>query len=422
MEGLNKLDYSIPDTGAVETDIVQTLRFQLSQGLDDESVLSWRIPADPTRFTDLNTILLRLEVTLQLDGADPPDGRQACLDENGMHSIFSSCDVRFNDVVVSSMQSYPYTSKLCRMLGASSDVREKVWDTLDGTRSPELKKSNTQTNDAGAIAVIKSHMDRIEKKAILIGRVYSDVLMSARQFLPPGVSLGIDLRRAPDAFALMSNAAHSFKLHISNASLYVTRLRLRPSLVPKALDESGSSIAFNRLETRMITIPKGSKNFWFLNCLNNGPLPNRIYVAFVEQTSAFGTVTQASTFFENLGISRLNVKHNGRDVLVEPISTKFENNANGIDTSKSDASNGYLSLVSVFDQVRDQLGPVRLTYSQYLKGNTIFAVELGKWGESQSNGSLDIEMDFGGDGISNNAVLLLFSEKSDWCRVVPRNL
>ena len=407
MEGVDKLNYAKEEIADSQSEVTHTVKQSITQGLNDGGVLSFRLPADPSRFTDLNTILLRLELSVQKpNGAAFTVGNNVFLDAGGMHSLFSSCEVRFNDEVVSTMTLYPYTTALSRHLGCSAEVRDGVWDTLDGTWSIQNKKSDMTRNTASATSTSK--YDRVQGNAVFIGRIYSDVLTSSRQYLPPGVTLGIDLRRAPEAFSLITHALIDYKAQIHSAAIYARRMRLRNASVPRDM----MNLTFNRLEARLMSIAEGSGVFRWLNCLNNGPLPNRIYIGFVAQSSFYGNINRLSTYFETLNLSSLNIKLNGRDLMVEPIKVRFrKNNDNEIDVAQSDGMMGFLSIAEVMNQVGDQTTPLRLNYARYMTGVTLYAIELDKCGETGGgSGSLDLELSFGEGGADMNGCVMLFTE------------
>ena len=425
MEAVNRLNYQSGEVTDSETDVSLVVKQSLATGLNDGGVLSFRFPADPERFTDLNTIMLRLTVSITLpDGSYPnfvpvpplvQQHQEAWLDPEGMHSLFSTVEVRFNDEVVSTMNMYPFTTALARRLGTSKSLRDAVWDELDGTYTHTELRSSFLGSNIGPLQM--SYWNRISREKTLYGRIYSDILTSGRQYLPPGVTLGINLRRAPDRFSLVSNTAvHDYRLSISSASVYIKRLQLRPSLVPKTIDRR---ITFNRLDAKMMAIPQGSSVFRWLNCLNNGPLPNRLYVGFVAQESVYGNLARISTFFECLNMRSLNFKLNGRDLLVEPIRTHYVRDANGrISPANSDARQGYLSLIEVWNQISDQLSPVRLSYTNYYRGVLIYAIELSKCGEKTlgGGGALDVEVEFNNNLTDLPACMILFTEKTETAR------
>ncbi len=429
MEGLSKLAYARGEVVGVEGDVEVTVKQTISQGLNDGGVLSFRLAADPERFTDLSTILLRVELGIKdADGDDVDDADEMMIDAGGMHNLFASCDVRFNDESVSTMTNYPYTTALSRTIGTSEAVRQGVWDILDGTWDWSTRAKSDFTADAFPEATLGSRRNRVQNNAVLTGKIYSDILMSSRQYLPPGVSLGIDLRRATDRLSLLSNAdtVDNFKFVITSASIYVRRLCLRPSLTSSVMAgikaQGGAGLTFNRLETRIMSIKEGTRVFQWHNCLNNAPLPNRIYIGFVSQKGFYGHLTQISTYFENLKLTRLNAKLNGRDVLVEPIRTAFpKNDAGETNAHACDGMAGFLSILEATNQINDPIAPIRVHYPNYLLGNTFFAIELGKWGGNrEGSGALDLEFSF--DVADMDACIFLFSETTETAQVNPRGI
>lgn len=339
------------------------------------------------------------------------------LERNGIHSLFSSCDVRMNDEIVSSMTAYPYTSTLSRYLGCSMGIRESVWTDLDGSWVNLLGKSDLVGVDESQFM---SQIAKIAKSRsiTLYGRVYSDVLTSCRQYLPPGVSLGIDLRRSPDAFALNSvKTVDGYRINIETASLYLQRLRLKPSLLPSVLSSitSQASLVFNRFETKMMAIPKGAKVWRWLDFLFSAPLPNRVYFSFVAQDSLYGNINKSSTHFEPLNMTSLNVKLNGRDLMVQPLMTSFTLDSDqNVSLEESDGLQGYFTILEVLNLVSDQTSTVRLQYETYMKGMTIYALELGKCGEkSGENGCIDLEVTFGKGGSYLDACCVIFTERTE---------
>jgi hypothetical protein len=400
-----RLNYGSSVVSDAESDVGFFVKSTLA-GPNSSSVLSFRIPADAERFTDLNSVMLRIELrVLKASGENLDDTDDVFLDFNGIHSLFSSCDVRLNKEIVSSMTSYPYSAALCRFLGSATEVRRMVWESLDGTYSSsffgksDIGMGEDDPDMGPTCDMLSSQIKQVakSKSLTLYGRVYSDFFTSCRQYLPPGVEIGVDLRRAVDNFSLCTpHKDKSYRIAVDNASLYLRRLTLRPSVVPRVLDslKSGATLLFNRLDTRIMSVPVGMTVVRWLDCLNGAALPNRIYVGFVSQRSLYGSLTQLSTYFENLGISSFNVKLNGRDLLVEPCTTKFvKDEKDSTNPATSDARNGYLSVMDVLNLVEDQSGPVRLSYSTYLLGTTFFALELGKCGEkSGSSGAIDLEV------------------------------
>ena len=418
---VSRLSYASDEIADAESDVSFMVKQTITQGCNDGGVLAFRFPGDPDRFTDLNKTLLRVTVSVTLPNGNYPDFAAAnyqsvWLDPEGIHSLFSSVEVKFNDDTVSTMTMYPFTSALVRSLGSTQEFRSSVWDELDGShehtelRSSYLNSAITLEEEAWAL--------QIRRDKELTGRIYSDVLTSSRQYLPPGVTLTINLRRAPDHFSLVTDrVANDYRLRISSASVYIKRLQVRPSLLPRALESVRESkcLTFNRLECRMLAVPQGSSVFRWQNCLNSAPIPNRLYVAFVAQESIYGTITRISTYFESLNLYTLNFKLNGRDILVEPIKVTISKNVldGRLNDDESDARQGYLTLLQVLNHISDQSDTVKMSLVRYMRGYFFYAVELGKCGQKiGGSGSLDIEATFNAALTDLPACMLVFTEKT----------
>ena len=427
MEGLSRVTYDQDKIENAESDIgflvKHTLDRGLNDGVDTAALLNFRIPPDHERYTDLNSVYLKLDlkVTRANGAAMAAAEDQIFLDPLGIHSLFSSCEVSFNGVAVSNMSSYPYTSKLLRYFGSSFDVRENVWDSMDASWSQPLVGTSNVTipNAAGQTftqprAVIANSMT-----VTLYGRINADVFTSARQFLPPGIGIGIDLRRSRHTFSLLSAGptTRNYDVNLLSASVFARRYRLGSA--PRLPDHP--HLVFNRLESKVQSIPAGSNVWTWHDCLNGGTLPNRIYLGFVTQQSLHGHLNHVGTYFEPLNLSSLNVKVDGRDVLVEPIRVHYErNNDQSVPASNRDKE-GFLSIMETLGLVGDQMQSLRLKYNEWQEGMTIYAIELGKSGEmaNTTGKSLDLELSFGEGGTYAAACLMLFTEKTETVPLTP---
>ena len=122
MEGVARVRYSKEET-PIEGNVSYTLKQTITQGLNNGGVLVFQIPPSPDCFTDLSSTLLKLEMMVRrMDGVDMAAEEVVCLDAGGMHSLFSSCEVRFNDRMVSCMTSYPFITQLSRYLGGTTEL------------------------------------------------------------------------------------------------------------------------------------------------------------------------------------------------------------------------------------------------------------------------------------------------------------
>lgn len=401
METIARLNYSSGPIEDPEDGLGHIVKRTIETNTFASSILSFRIPPDAERFSDLSNVLLAVDIHVErADGTKLGKDDKPFMAMMGMHSLFKSCDVRFDGRVVSTMGAYPYTAAIMRILGSTLDHRLML-KALDGTEDMGLARSSLdfgkdQPKEDGRFRYLQKRLEG-SKSMRLCGRIYSDVLGSSRQYLPPNVELGIDLRRAPDSFSVNCTLdTVQYRVVIDSASLYVKRLAIKPSLIarPLATLKNDASMVFNRLDTRIRTLPEGQKMWNWLDCLNGGPLPNRIYVGFVRQAAFYGGLQTLSTYFENLNLSSFNAKFNGRDLMVEPCVASYKKKNGGkTDFDGSDALMPYLALLELTDTLRDTLSGTRFQYTDYINGYSLLALELSKSGEkSGTRGTLDLEV------------------------------
>jgi len=449
---VGRLNYSLEAGTDREFSFGHKVHTTVSQGVNDGSVISFRVPPDKYRFTDLNKTLLEIkfritksdltDLTENGDEDNPKD--EVFLGSGGIHSMFSVVELYLNDVLVSNMNAYPFTSSLCRYLGTSRDIREQVWDQLDGT-TESYTLSCSDYRQAGAI-YSTLRIKESYKVQTYRGRVFVDFLNSVRQLLPPGVAIRLDMRRGPEHLALGSSKkvtgtdkktivdkeSGKYRIHIETATLILDRLQLTPEVTARSLSmlqSGGVHMVYNSLETRATIIDKGEIYFSWLDFnIEKADAPNRMYFALVQQSTYYGNLHRCSTWFENANLSSLQLKLDGKPLLLEPIKLSFSNGPNDITKESTgpisqdncDGKMGYLSLCEIFNQISDPLAPFRLGYKEFLRGGTILAVELSSCGQrAGSSGSFDLELTFDNGGCSSKMVLLYIAEKSNTVCLQP---
>ena len=428
MEGIGKLGYAQDKVANVESDIGYLVKHTLDTGINDgadtTAILNFKIPADHEHYTDLNSIYMKISLQLMRANGDAiGNDDEVFLDPLGIQSLFSSCDVTFNDEIVSSMTRYPFTSKLLRYFGSSFDVRENVWDSMDGSWSQPMNTSAIAYSVAAGMTFTQQRNPFAQSAIVtLYGRVNADVFTSARQFLPPGISIGVELRRGRSHFSLISSKTtnRNYFAKMVTASVYARRYSIKAA--PKLPDNP--HLIFNRLETKIQSIPKDTTVWSWRDCLNGAALPNRIYLGFVTQQSLHGHLNHVGTYFEPLNLNSLNLKVDGKDVLVEPVRVEFGRSTDNSQTNINDSKDkeGFLTIMETLGLVSNQNQALRLKYLEWQKGMTVYAIELGKCGEMESTTgkSLDIDLTFSGTGTYASSCAMLFTEKTQTLALNPK--
>ena len=183
MEGVDKLRYDIHQVEDNETEVPLVIKQTVDQGINENGVLSFRFPSDPVRFTDLNATYIKVQLKIT-----PKDVRKSLGDEDGvflerggLSSLFSSCDLRLNGQLVSSMTAYPFTSTLVQLLGGSAENRDIIAADVGGNWYSTWTKSSLEgaPPDIFYIQTLKYGGSKV---VTLYSRVYSDLLTSCRQY------------------------------------------------------------------------------------------------------------------------------------------------------------------------------------------------------------------------------------------------
>ena len=146
MEGVDRLRYDISQVEDNEPEVPLVIKQTVDQGINENGVLSFRFPADPVRFTDLNAtyIKVQLKITPKNTGKSLGEEDGVFLERGGLSSLFSSCDLRLNGQLVSSMTAYPFTSTLVQLLGGSAENRDIIAADVGGNWYSTWTKSSLE--------------------------------------------------------------------------------------------------------------------------------------------------------------------------------------------------------------------------------------------------------------------------------------
>ena len=410
-----------------EPELGYTIEITLNEGLNDGSLIHAGIQPLAEDFIELPSFRYRGLLCLRNFDNSKPTAEEmkdtdVWLDPQGLHACFATAEARFNDKSVSTMSNYAYSTALSRNLGMAKEVREGAWAVMDGTYPlVNIKKSSVEGIDMSRHPIFLEQSIRLTPEGIeLEGRIWIDVFTSARQLLPPGVKVDVYLRRAFDHLTIMSNnptAARKFKAYLQWLKISCRCKKMSDAVKLAAMRSApgGLGITYISLDDRIHTITNRSHVYSWLNALDNAALPNRVYVAFIATKSQSGYIGQIATYFEQANLRRLQFRLNGRNVFTQPLRVKFETDprTGEVDVGKSDARDGYLTVLEVLQQTTDPTTPLRIDYNSYMLGHTTYILEFGKVGyKSGAQGSLDVLCDFGDGGTPFKVGMILWTEQT----------
>ncbi|XP_071959891.1 uncharacterized protein F54H12.2-like [Antedon mediterranea] len=235
---------------------------------------------------DLSQTMLnvKLKITKQ-DGTDlqpaDPVGPANLL----LQSLFSEVDVSLNErLITPSTNTYSYRALIETLLTYGSDAKNTH---LTGGL---FHKDTAGKMDVADPTLAENAVNKGLKKRAqyiggsrfvdLIGPIHCDIFFQDRMMLS-GVDVKIKLHRSKNAFSLMSSDAEAgFKIRLEDASLFVRKVRLNPSIAlahAKALERGPAKYPLRRVEVKTLTIPREKLSFT-RESLYNGNLPKRLVV------------------------------------------------------------------------------------------------------------------------------------------------
>ena len=421
---LNKLRYTFSQDSTESGDGCERsffVRHTLDRGINESGVLHFSIPADPDCFTDTSETYLCIELrVLKEDGSKLDAHDDVFMVPGSLQSLFKTCVVSLNGAALRPNDAYSLVGTLVSYLGSSKLSRADMWNALSGWETPMLPTS-VLSPAVPSFLFRQSHKRVAGSRLVTFyGRVTSDFLMSASQYLPPGMKLDVALTRGSDAFALASPSGGSYKIQLESASLFVKRVQLTNSVRTACLDKlrsSGGFFHYTRLSTSLQQIPSASVVFRWNNIYNNGSVPHSLYVGLVRQSAYYGDISSLSNYFETSGLRSLRLLHNGRDVLATPYTSNYvyttrpdeavehvledEPSSSAepggpqsvLDLEASQALGPYMGLCQMLGNISNPLSTVSLSYSEFLQGCTIYCFQLNTCGgRLVASGALDIEV------------------------------
>nr|DAC81299.1 TPA_asm: hexon [Ladona dragonfly adintovirus] len=296
--------------------------------------------AGPNTYKDLSSISLNLKVKLvKLDGTDykDSDSSQSGVVNNFLHSIFTQCQVYWNDILISPYAShYNYKAYLETLLNYGVDasnthLRCACW---------ELDKGDDLDKIEGNVGFVE-RKNTFKNSSIveLEGRVFCDIF-NINRFLINKVDVKLKFSLAKDTFFLKGTDAQT-KLQFVDATLYVDHYNIDQRFLietEKKLLTRNISYQFKRVEIKNFTIQKGVSSYNQGNVAGSlGKLPTRIIVCMVSHTAYVGSLAKNPYNFQHFNLTKFVLNYNG-----------FPIPANGLemDFQKDECTRAYRSLIN----------------------------------------------------------------------------
>lgn len=313
--------FSIPPT---QTSIEKGdwVQYKPLAALTDDSPIEFVIPGIGDEYIDLSHTMLNVQAKiLQSNGLPLGDTDNVGPVNNWLHSLFTQVDVYLNQRLISTTgNTYAYRSYIETLLNygpaaKKSHLTSSLWFTDTSGSMDSLDENNGYT----------SRRNFITKSALvdMIGHVHSDIF-NQEKFLINGVEMRIRFIRSRDEFNLMAKSS-GFKVSITEANLYVRRMRINPSVLlahSKILATTTAKYPITKVEVKNVTIPSGVQGKTLDNIFL-GQLPKRIILGFVTNSAFIGNFKANPYNFQHFDLNFLSLYIDGRQIPSKPIQPNF---------------------------------------------------------------------------------------------------
>ncbi|ELT89957.1 hypothetical protein CAPTEDRAFT_198372 [Capitella teleta] len=251
---------------------------------------------------------------------------------NWLHSLFSHIDLSLNDTLVTtSNNTYPYRAYIENLFTFGSDAKQSQLtsemfysDTVgkfDGTPS-QANDGQNKGQDA------RCKYTAASRPVETIGRLHLDVFHQPKLLLN-GVDMKIRLSRSKNSFNLQYDpAAGDFITQISQASLYVRKVKVNPKIQMahiKALEKGRAKYPLRRIETKTFSVPAGNlqatQPYLFL-----GQRPKRLVIGLVDNDAFNGNAAKSPFNFKHYNMNYMAVYVDGTQVPTKPYNPDFDSN------------------------------------------------------------------------------------------------
>ena len=295
--------------------------------------LEFNITPATDLYRDLNNTVLELKLkVVAANGADLGADDPVAPTNLMLHSLFDSVSINLCGRDVTQNDSlYPYRAYLETLLTYDKSVLETRGVGEDWSKGQHDTMNNVTLAaqqgqpDPNPGWVARRKMIAASRVFTLIGRPHLD-LFHQNLDLPPGCPMNIKFIPSASAFAFIGTGAFAaVKVTLMAARLLVRTKRVCPELIlahKEMLQTANIRMPHNRVTVNKHAIGTGiQSNTIGLNF--PAKLPKRIFIGFVLNTAASGTITENPFRFQNFGLVDLKVTLSGETVPTGGIVTDY---------------------------------------------------------------------------------------------------
>lgn len=292
------------------------LSFYPLNPLNDATIIQFHSPALNDVYKDLSWIYLRLKVQItKEDGTKwtTADTTQGHLVSNALHSIFKSCHVTLNGVIIPSTDQFYH-------------IKEYIETTLNYTQDTATTRLSSQGYVPNSDGETLSTFSKNSVVYELYGRISTCVF---DKLLIPGVSVDLKFTLESPEFYFVQSVTDEIrpaKLKIHDARLLIRHIKVG-NFVRLAHEKllMNNPIAYERKHgvIRTFNVPANSSNI-SVSHFYSGIRPSLIVFACVKNSSIVGVRSENPFNFGHTNLRSFNFLINGQSLPATPYDVHID--------------------------------------------------------------------------------------------------
>jgi hypothetical protein len=279
-----------------------------------------------------------------------------------LHSMIKQITFSIGQSQINTSAFYAYLAYIDALTYYGSDAKHKLLTSAlwYKDKSAEMDSYNqTRAKFIKADGVDLSQGCQLE----LIGKLHLDLSFQDRALLG-GSTLSITILLNDPKFFLLHDSSLVPTVELLDARLYMHRSKVNPAVVQahhRALQSATAKYFINRKEIKAFNLQQGIID-GYLNNVQNGVLPRRIYVGFVSNEAFNGKNDLNPYYFFHYGIRHIACYLDGNQYPLRPYSPDF---------NKKKYIREYFGLFEAANQTGNKVD-IGITREEYGDGFTLF--------------------------------------------------
>ena len=300
------------------------LAFYPTSSTDSMGPFVFEIPADPGKFTDVETLRLhgrmRIRKKTNSGEADLETDEKVSTVNNIFDSLWASVKVEVNSTEITDPSSswYAYKAYLEKLLSYSKSTKEII---LGSKGFVQDKKG--EYDDVGSETVSSKNDGFNARKTMFeksqwvyfCSNLHVD-LTTIRKVLPPNIKLSITFQRNSDEFCLLAPKQNRYFIELKDLKITLNKNELSHEIENNYLSSLKRGkfplLPMDRSLLKTFTKTSGTSDLTIYNAFSSNQLPEQIFVFIVDEKAHAGDITLNPFHFKVNDLKEASLVVNGQ--------------------------------------------------------------------------------------------------------------